>query len=390
MDAILIDGSWHSRRALKSCTPVLDFFGDNLESHKDIFMAKLASNFAGIIRNIGNVLVQDTIIIYALDDSSWRKRFPTRKNQVYKGNRKKDASELDWNVFKEVSYNFGKLLEEKFNVIFVCEYELEADDSAYIFSRLLNKYGLDCLLIASDGDWKQCINDKTHYLKKRGGKVSGYDFVRIKQDIKKPSMMDIFSDLTLSNDGMNEVQFHLSRNFNTIHENPYHFIFEKVVGGDSKDNIFPIFDIPTKTGNSGRRHKPTGKKLEKALSQMGLDSVDSFEIMYDKDFIKKFLGIISDQMCVLDHGEYTMEDITKNYFLNLKLLHLDKKHIPNDIIKRVIKGWTKKRIIEHKTNVYDLEKANKIYNGSEQSTVDIISSNYRDVEISDIEEDEYY
>lgn len=454
---IIIDGAWHARWSLHSMDKIT-FFDDSLETDRLKYSRKLALTFASIMKNLEPVLTHESKVIYTLDYSSWRKRFSTKEGEKYKGNRVKDENEMNWAEWSKCVAEFGRLLESKFGVIFVYTYELEGDDSAYIWSSYLNKLGRECVLVASDGDWKQLINEKTHYLKKRGGANYGYDFVKIVTELtkNKPKKISRYTNHIIDTNSKSYKL--LSANFSCIEANPYMFIFEKVVAGDGKDNIFPILTTPTqkdykesqehkrilytaikedglsydesrniadeiirdnwidgevaklinsykkekgkhpstdiieawrvkitKTERKYRRSKPNLKIINAVLDNLDV-SVENFDLLYDQNFIEKFCKALYLEMRAYQYMEmddiYTNKDtyekdkirqIKENFSLNVKLLHLHKCNIPNDLIRKSLDRWIdSNKLIDHQTNVYDMFDENNIVKGATPSAMDLV------------------
>lgn len=287
---VLIDASWMSRWSLYSIKSTPTFFANTKEKDSDRYLKQLAINFKRIMNELEPVLTHDSKIIYALDYASWRKTYQTNKDgEVYKGNRVKDEALMDWSIWSQLNIEFGKILE-KFGVIFAHHKGLEADDTAYIWSRMLNKIGRSCVLIASDGDWKQLISGNTYYLKKRGSKNVGYDFVKIPEPKQKTTRRRRSFSTSVTN---KPVAYRLlESNYDSILENPYTFIFDKIVYGDKKDNIFPIYSMPSKKDKEENDKKQSEVELlllEGLSEDQAKEIVDSkYRDLWEKSQLKKF------------------------------------------------------------------------------------------------------
>lgn len=443
---IIIDASWMSRWSLYSIKSTPTFFANSKEKDSDKYLKQLAINFKRIMLEIEPILTHDSKIIYALDYASWRKAYQTNEGEVYKGNRIKDEALMDWGVWSDINIEFGKILE-KFGVIFAHHKGLEADDTAYIWSRMLNKVGRSCVLIASDGDWKQLISGNTYYLKKRGSKNVGYDFVKIPEPKQKANN----SRRRSFNNNINNKPIAyrlLESNYDSVLENPYTFIFDKIVYGDKKDNIFPIYSIPSKKDKdesnkkqseiellllegvgeerakeivdnkyrdlwekeqldkfkskykktngleaeaelitqkrieiSNSKRKYVSKKPNKSVYQPILDEmgviVDNFDVFYDQEFVAKFTGLLINEMGGYD--EKIHDSVIEKFNLNVKLLHLHKRNIPHDLIKKCLKGWDENKIKSHHTNVYDLFDENNIVPQSTLKSIDIMDMQFEGI-----------
>ena len=126
-----------------------------LDSKKSqsIFMRKLATDFASLVRDIDN----PTRILVCLDSSSWRKSIPI-EDGGYKGDReeKKQESPINWTVFYDLIDKFATLLGQKGYIISKIQ-RAEADDLLYLWSRYFNNKGENVVSITGDRDILQTV-----------------------------------------------------------------------------------------------------------------------------------------------------------------------------------------------------------------------------------------
>lgn len=126
------------------------------EDSKGVFMRKLATDFAALVKSVENV----NRVIVCLDSSSWRKKIQIEEGG-YKGTRKKDESTIDWNAFFELTAEFVEILSSKGYIISKVK-EAEADDLLYLWSRKLNGLGESVILVTGDRDLHQCIQSSSN------------------------------------------------------------------------------------------------------------------------------------------------------------------------------------------------------------------------------------
>jgi 5'-3' exonuclease len=122
------------------------------EDSKGVFMRKLATDFAALVRSVENV---DRVIV-CLDSSSWRKKILI-EDGGYKGTRKKDDSLIDWDSFFALTQEFTEILGQKGYLLSKVK-DAEADDLLYLWSKKLNAAGEAVVLITGDKDLHQVVN----------------------------------------------------------------------------------------------------------------------------------------------------------------------------------------------------------------------------------------
>lgn len=121
------------------------------EDSKGVFMRKLATDFAALVKSVENV----NRVIVCLDSQSWRKKIQI-DGGGYKISRKKDESTIDWNSFYEITNEFIEIIQSKGYIMSKVK-EAEADDLLFLWSRRLNDMGESVVLVTGDRDLHQCI-----------------------------------------------------------------------------------------------------------------------------------------------------------------------------------------------------------------------------------------
>jgi 5'-3' exonuclease len=360
---LLIDGNYFAQRIRNGCE--LKFIS-NPEEDKAALIEAAATSLAAEIRALDGVL--DGVMI-ARDYSSWRKQVePVQpetplarvKGKNYKDNRDEIEKDYDPVAFYAAYDQFCDLCEEKLNIPIIKTKGCEADDIIFILSRILEKQGHEVLCWSSDGDYLHIINEKVFYLKfpKRDLHLP------IGLGNKSPkSMMDVFNSAAPSR---SKLLLENMQDANIKETNPAHSLLVKVVYGDEKDNVPPLFTFWSK--NKKVQYRPSEAKIKKALVNAGFewDGI-SKEFLYDEDDIKKFLKELV--LVCKQEGVLNEDRLYKIFVSNRNLKHLSGKEIPKDLIASVVQIYNAKRSLKPDLTLCSdfqkiLEKFGKIESGS--------------------------
>lgn len=324
---LTIDGGFFAQQMRTTCG--LTFMETPEKDKQELFTA-CARTLANVIGMFSNVL--DNVII-AKDYSSWRKFetpvFPkeselTEKEETYKDNR---SGEKDYDVklFFDAMNEFYSLLSSKLNISIVSAYKAEADDTCYVISEVNAKLGKKTLLYTSDGDYKHLVNENTllYKLPKRqiykscvvGNKASGLDA--------------IFNNAI---DNSFKVYEAVGGSTNVVEINPFFELFFKIINGDKKDNVPPIF-FWLSNGVKPRQMKPANSHITKTFKKLGYEEIPTdFALLYNEEFIKGFIK----EILIICKKERDIEHTIKVFKSNRKLLYLNKAEIPKDITKSIL------------------------------------------------------
>ena len=297
-----------------------------------------------MVRSIGVVLKQfpeiDNIIVCA-DGGSWRNKLEIPnclnhdKNGVdaeYKGTRIR-SNEINWEMIFG-AYDELLSLFEQYGITTSKEKDIEGDDWIYHWSKYLNENDTNVIIWTKDNDLKQLVkinNDKcfTFWWNKDSG------FITPEYEDDEISFMFNIS-YNENEDILNKIHKRCP-NFKAI--NPKKIIIDKILKGDSSDNILPVILRKSKTTNSERKFKISSKDINYDLDWNNKNDIVEYitNIANSKNYINRCLDNIPD---MIEHFEY-----------NKKLVVLEDNSYP-EYIKEIFN--------EHKEyfiskNIYELE-----------------------------------
>ena len=301
---LLIDGNW----LLMSRLSVLhNRYADDDKLCKDLKLM--------MIRSINIVLKQFTEIdniIFVSDGGSWRNKIavPSFIKEEYKGNRKLDDS-MNWDLIFKAYEDFCTKL--KMNGITVCkETNLEGDDWMWYWSTKLNSEGTNVMIWSRDKDLTQLVNVNkdccfTVCWSKDGGLVTVH---------REEEEMDFFFNEAYS---INEQIYHAvlnkAKEFKEI--NPHAVVVDKIIRGDSGDNILPIIVKKTKTDKVFR------------VSQKDIDSNLNYN---DFEEYEKYIIELLNKKSYKDKVDESLENILEHFAYNRRLIALQKDSYPPEIL----------------------------------------------------------
>ena len=293
------------------------------EESKAIFMRKLATDFAALVKSVENV----NRVVVCLDSSSWRKKIEIEEG-AYKGTRVKDESNIDWNSFFELTSEFSEILKSRGYIISKIN-DAEADDLLYLWSRKLNEADESVVLITGDRDLHQCIQFNSNSFTIALDPVSQRRKIILTQEAldsqnEKPTFDE---ELFLNPDTwclthISVLENLLSNNEHIILD-PVDVATKKVILGDGGDAIPSIITWKDKKDPTKLRML-TDNKLEKAkmyLQPFTWKDLQSGKIT--EDFVKAINQVMKMEF---DHIE-----IQSKINRNIKLVVLEKEIIPQSI-----------------------------------------------------------
>lgn len=316
---LIIDGNWllmsrlgQVKDSFLKCLPKEDL----IKAKEDLvdFVAQSINkqiNFWG--SNIDN-------IIMVQDGGSWRKELPKPKlyTETYKGNRVTDE-ELDWSYIWDGLSQLCKSFEAN-NIMCVTEKTIEGDDWCWYWSRYLNRLGTNTIIWTSDADLKQLVQKDpvtgawTCWFNERSGLVVHEVFNR--------SDMDILLNFD-AEDPFIDAICRQARKFEYI--NPDDIVMQKVVCGDSGDNIKSLLRFETRNKKGAPRTLQVSEnEWNKVKAELEITDFNTFET--------KKLIIIGHLLNLKRFSDYhpKVEDICEMFDFNVKLVRLAKEQIPHD------------------------------------------------------------
>lgn len=333
---LIIDGHNFFYRSLWSCFRQTGK-GKVLTNQKDMdaYEKKLMLDFCSVIKQV-NPIIND--IVFVRDSHSWRKDLLLQ--QEYKGNRKKVQDDIDKNGFNTVTGNFMNTLNAIGVKVSHAE-RSEGDDLIYAWSDHLFNAGRSSLILSTDRDLNQlvkCVND-VHII--QYGPVNNKLWVsepsyRIIQklnerhDVTQENLFNEIFTVSIENDPFE--RFVETTNVEVV--DPEKVRFMKIVGGDTSDNIYPVY---YKAGTETTRAKGLGvKTVEKIYNQFKdkLGCEFDYHIYGQDDTVKLLCNVIYDVAKINDE-DFTRRMLYENIKTNTSLVSLTSETIPEDVMSNM-------------------------------------------------------
>lgn len=329
---LIIDGHNFYYRSLwnifkQSKTKVL-----KTQRDKDDYEKKLMIDFSNIVKQMSPV-VND--IVFIKDSHSWRKDMLLQ--QEYKGNRKKNQDNIDRDGFDEVINCFTETIKSLGIKVSKVEH-CEGDDLIYAWSEALFRNGKSSLILSTDKDLTQlvkCVNGvhiiqyapltNRLYVSKESDDI--FKSLDKKLDFTPENLFGEAFSVSIENDPF--VKFISSMNIEVVE--PEVVRFAKIVGGDSSDNILPVYYKPAE-GTS--RAKGIGEKtVEKIYNEFSnrLGCQFNYTIFSNDEAIKMLCNVIYDVTKIKDEN-FTKRMLFENIKTNTKLVSLTEESIPDYVL----------------------------------------------------------
>ena len=304
-----------------------------LSTKKDIdsYEKKLMIDFVSIMKQL-NPIIND--VVFVEDSHSWRKDLLLQ--QEYKGNRKKNQDNIDYNGFSTVISNFtDTLLNLGVKVSRVDG--SEGDDLIAAWCNVLFDEGKSSLIFSTDRDLTQllkCVDD-VHVL--QYSPVQNRLYVCQESD----DMIKNLNSKPITQENLFDEIFTIS-----IMNNPFqNFVdgleievvypeavrFKKIVGGDVSDNIYPVYYKP---GVNGARAKGLGEKTVDKIYQNFKNKLGcefNYHIYSNEDAMKILCNTIYETANIKD-DEFTKRMLFENIKTNTSLVSLTVESIPEEVM----------------------------------------------------------
>lgn len=298
----------------------------------DTFEKKLMMDFCSVVKQLSTVIND---VVFVRDSHSWRKDLLLQ--QEYKGNRKKVQEEIDKNGFNTVTANFIDTLRSLGVKVSFAD-RSEGDDLIYAWSEYLFNEGKSSLILSTDRDLNQlvkCVNDVhiiqygpvNNKLWVSEGTKRFIDKLNEKHDITQENLFNEVFTISIENDPFE--RFIETTNVEVV--DPEKVRFMKVVGGDTSDNIYPVYYRPA-TENT--RARGLGEKtVEKIYNQFKekLGCEFDYHIYGQEDTVKMLSNIIYD-VAKINDDNFTRRMLFENIKTNASLVSLTSETIPQDVL----------------------------------------------------------
>lgn len=303
------------------------------QKEKDTYEKKLMIDFCNIIKQMSPIIND---VVFVKDSHSWRKDLLLQ--QEYKGNRKKNQDNINKDGFNEVVNSFtNTLLKTGIKVSQVDQ--SEGDDLIYAWSEVLFRNGKSSLIFSTDKDLTQlmkCVegvhiiqyaplSNKLYVCKESNDFIESLDK---KTELTPENLFGEAFTISIENDPFKK----MVSGMNVEVIEPEVVRFTKVVGGDSSDNIYPVYYKPA---DENSRAKGLGEKtVEKIYNEFSskLGCQFNYTIYSNDDVLKMLCNVIYDVAKIKDEN-FTKRMLLENIKTNAKLVSLTEESIPDYVIK---------------------------------------------------------
>lgn len=296
------------------------------------FIRKVTMDFCSTLR----YLPTSARIIMCVDSSSWRKTIEM-DNGGYKAGRKKDEN-VDWTIFYQLMHEFCDHLED-LGYVYSKVKTAEADDLIYFWSSYFAKQGEHSIIITGDRDLHQLVKNSptggwTCVLNNNSKNLALYTPFGWKEEINRSevSIFNMSDSISPEKSKLKE----LSNNIEITEVDPKSIVLEKVLAGDTGDNVPSVWLIDKK----GKFHGMTPKKtdaLYTEIKQSKWSGLTTKEILNDSDVILFISGFCLRSLGDVDSSE-NRHKLIENLERNKKLVWLDKDVIPRDLALEILES----------------------------------------------------
>ena len=288
-----------------------------------------------MIKSINLVLRKFPIIdniIFVADGGSWRNQIPLpeylqRESEEgmiveYKGTRSK-SDDINWDLLFSAFEDFISTLQVS-GINAYREQYLEGDDWIWWWSTYLNSQNTNCIIWTKDNDLKQLVNIDNNKCFTAWWNNDAGIFIK---DFEEEEFDFLF------NSSFNENEFiwnQLTKYCKDVKKiNPKHIIIDKILKGDSSDNILPIILRSSKNKESLKKFKISTKDIDYNLNYNNLMDVKTYihNLINQKNYKNRI------------YNDKTEKDIIEHFEFNKKLIVLEKNNYPNDILD-IFKSYT--------------------------------------------------
>ncbi len=319
------------------------------QKDKDIYEKKLMIDFCNIIKQMSSV-VNDVVLVK--DSHSWRKNLLLQ--QEYKGNRRKNLDNIDKDGFNEVINCFTTTIDKMGIKVSQVE-QSEGDDLIFAWTETLFQNGKSSLIFSTDKDLTQLVKcvEGVHIIQyaplsnKLYVSQESKDFIDSldkKQEFTPENLFGEAFTISIENDPFRK----LVSGMNIEVVEPEVVRFTKVVGGDSSDNVYPVYYKPA-TGTS--KAKGIGEKtVEKIYNEFSrkLGCQFNYTIYSNDDALKMLCNVIYEVAKIKDEN-FTKRMLLENIKTNAKLVSLTNESIPdyvmNDMDANISEVILKKNVV---------------------------------------------
>ena len=312
---LIVDGNW----LLMSRLSVLNNrYADEFELNQELKLM-LIKSINVVLRTFPDI---DNVIFVA-DGGSWRNTLEipdylydekTSEDQSveYKGNRVK-SSDINWDLLFESYGDFISTLQST-GITSCQESGIEGDDWCYHWSTYLNSQGTNCIIWSKDNDLKQLVAMNSDKCFTAWWNSSNGLFVK---EFPEDDFNFLFNNEFNINEELLNRLVEKSKDVTKI--NPSEIIIDKIIRGDTGDNIYPIILRKSKN-NTGRLFKVASKDIDYSLDYK------------DDNKVKEYIHNLINSKNYIGRINKSEEDIINHFKYNRRLVALEKDSYPQEIL----------------------------------------------------------
>jgi 5'-3' exonuclease len=267
--------------------------------------------------------------IYLVSDSkekSWRKKINTN----YKTNRKKDT-DIDWEFVYSTYDEFKQSLNSKGVKVLEAPH-VEGDDWISFLVEKSNYSGRSTLIVSNDHDIKQLITYSTdpHYINIMSNEMQSRQrmFVPKNYQIFVDSVSKENDDIFSLNDNKDFIKLLQSflRRCEVLEVSGIESLLIKLISGDTSDNINSCWSQVKNGKKRGIAEKGAQSIFNEYLVNFGEPNIS------DPDLSENIADLICEKKKL---PKSTIAQIKTRIEENMKLIHLDTKMIPKEILTKM-------------------------------------------------------
>jgi len=312
------------------------------ESDRNIFMRKVITDLCYSL----NQLPIDGHVILVKDSRSWRKDLVVER-AIYKGSREgKKDTKVDWGSFFDLLEEFCSFAELN-GYIYSKAQGAEGDDLLWFWNKKLRESGSNVIIFSGDKDSHQLVGvDETGWTicwnaNSKNNKIVAHNGW-------KEKYLDLEQELSVFN-----ISFDTETEQEKIKKllgsclleeiDPERLIFEKILTGDSKDDVPSVWAYEKTPGKLFKLTDSKAAAIHTHYKASGWGSQNINEIWDDAEFREWISGFILRSMSSIDNTE-NRKLAAKNYQENAQLVWLSDKVIPADVIDNMELSFTSKNL----------------------------------------------
>lgn len=312
---LIIDGNWLLMSRLPIVVSKYQYDSETMIRELRTLMIR---SIKVVLRTFPNI---DNVILVA-DGGSWRNSisipvFLKEAGIEYKGNRTHD-SDIDLDSVFAAYDNMLNVFTE--NGINVCrEKGVEGDDWCAYLSNKLNSQDTNVIIWSKDKDLTQLVKINDHKCftvcwTKDGGLVM--------PNSESDDIDALFEAFTPGvSDNSNLLKFIEQKSVSINKINPNLIVIDKIIRGDAGDNIQPIIIKKPSNPNSTRVYRVSSKDINENIN--AYDEVEVRNYINYLCNLKQYKNRLNDK---------TIEEILEHFYYNRKLVSLDKRSMPENIL----------------------------------------------------------